>query len=96
MPFQGNESEIKDIKFKTNEIDESKIDEYFKLENKNLMLKNPYNLDAIQLDLIEMLFTCTSNSNKMSTFLLYITVNDINDKAPEFLNLPYKFKLKEV
>ena len=96
MPFQGNESEIKDIKFKTNEIDESKIDEYFKLENKNLMLKNPYNLDAIQLDLIEMLFTCTSNSNKMSTFLLYITVNDINDKAPEFLNSPYKFKLKEV
>jgi hypothetical protein len=102
LPFEGSSDEIDEITFRSNDLDEFKLNEYFKLDFKNLLLKSHYDLDTIQLDLIELVFTCTVKSNVTNysslknTFLLYITINDVNDKVPEFLDTPYKFKIKEL
>lgn len=101
LPFQGHDAEINDIRLKSNELSDSYLNEYFQIKSKNLFLKKTYDLDEIQIDLIELLFVCTSVPNPMSgstsrnTFLLYITINDVNDNAPVFLGTPYKFSIKE-
>ncbi len=40
----------------------------------------------------------SSSSDNLSknTFLLYVTINDVNDKTPEFLDTPYYFSVKEL
>lgn len=91
-------SEIKDIKFKSNELNETSLNHYFEIVDMNkFMLKSAYDLDEMQIDLIELLFTCTVASTQISnSFLLYATINDVNDNTPQFVSTPYKFSLKEV
>lgn len=104
MPFEGDdETELESITFVSNELLKPTLDEYFELNKKNLMLKKPYDLSTIESDFIELVFTCTSKPSQSgeverftNTFPLYITVNDINDKAPQFIGQPYQFSLKEV
>ena len=97
LPFQGEPSEIDEITFKSNDLNQSKLNSYFEIKSKTLLLKAHYDLDVIQLDLIEILFTCSSKvSNVENTFLLYVTINDVNDKAPEFIGVPYAFSIKEL
>ena len=97
LPFQGEQIEIDEIKFKSNDLNQTKLNDFFEIKFKNLMLKTTYDLDVIQLDLIEILFTCSSKvSNIQNTFLLYMTINDINDNVPEFIGTPYSFSIKEL
>jgi hypothetical protein len=97
LPFQGEQNEIDEIKFKSNDLNQSKLNSYFEINSKTLVLKAHYDLDVIQIDLIEILFTCSSKvSNIENTFLLYVTINDVNDKAPEFIGAPYSFSIKEL
>ena len=104
VPFEGDfESELESITFTSNELAQATLDEYFELNKKSLVLRKPYDLNAIESDFVELVFTCTSKPTRMSggerltnTFPLYITVNDVNDKAPEFIGQPYKFSIKEV
>ena len=104
VPFEGDDAtELESITFVSNELSKSTLDEYFELQKKNLMLKKPYDLSTTESDFIELIFTCTSKPGHSgdgerftNTFPLYITVNDINDKAPEFVGQPYQFSLKEV
>ena len=65
LPFEGKwPSQIEDITFRSNDLDESKLSEYFRVDprQKRLILKSHYDLDTIQLDLIELVFTCTVRS----------------------------------
>lgn len=102
LPFEGDEDEIEEISLSSSELNESQLAQYFRLKFNKLILRSHYDLDKIELDFVELLFTCTSKANKKTnakfrnTFLLYITINDINDKTPEFIGTPYKFSLKEV
>ena len=97
LPFVGNKIQINDITIKSNEISQKMVNEYFKLEFKTLILNKDYDLDNIKIDFIELLFTCTSSLTSFTnTFLLYITINDVNNYAPDFIDLPYKFEVKEV
>jgi hypothetical protein len=97
LPFIGNKIQIKDITIKSNEISQKMVNEYFKLDFKTLILNKDYDLDSIKIDFIELLFTCTSSLTSFTnTFLLYITINDVNNYAPEFVDLPYKIEIKEV
>ena len=86
------------------------LNQYFDIMDlKKFILKTTYDLDEIQIDLIELLFTCTllntnnnnnnNNNSQLSisnTFLVYVTINDVNDNRPQFLSTPYKFQIKEV
>ena len=97
LPFQGDPHEIGEIKFKSNDLNQSQLSNYFEVNDKTFTLKARYDLDVTQLDLIEILFTCTSKVSGMeNTFLLYMTVNDVNDKEPEFIGAPYSFSIKEL
>lgn len=99
LPFNITYSqEIKDIKFKSNELNETILSEYFEIiDLKKFVLKTSYDLDEIQIDLIELLFTCTVSGSQLSTtFLLYITINDVNDNRPQFVSTPYQINIKEV
>lgn len=105
VPFEGDmASELETITFASNEIATDKLNEYFRLDrNKNLVLKKPYDLRALESDFVELVFTCRAKptsraggSAYTNTFPLYITVNDVNDKAPEFIGQPYQFSIKEV
>ena len=97
LPFIGNKLQIKEITIKSNEISSNLVNEYFRLDFKTLILNKDYDLDSIKVDFIELLFTCTASLTPFSnTFLLYITISDINNYAPEFVDLPYKFETKEV
>ena len=66
------------------------------------MLRSSYNLDEIRIDLIEMVFTCSPKNGSLNAhgssnmFLLYMTINDVNNKVPEFIGSPYKFTINEV
>ncbi len=111
LPFNGDSDQI-NIKFKSNELNDTMINKFFELDFKSFMLKSRYNLDEIQIDLIELVFICSTNTTASTmsssqlatnskaatsnTFLLYITINDVNNKVPEFINEPYKFSLNEV
>ena len=95
LPFRGAENEIKEITMRSNELNSSMLNAYFGLKFKNFFLKTPYELDAVQIDLVELIFTCIS-ANSRTTFQLYVTINDVNNKVPEFLATPYKFDLKEL
>ena len=99
LPFDGSMDEIEEIKFKSSELNESKLLEYFRLDFTDLYLNSPYDLDHIQFDLIQIIFTCVSKNLKYSnrnTFLLYVTINDVNDNSPQFVGTPYKFAINEV
>lgn len=102
LPFEGDEDEIDKLTFTSSELNDAQLNKYFRLKFKKLVLSSHYDLDQTEIDFIELLFTCTSKPNKASssvfrnTFLLYITINDINDKAPEFIGTPYTFTIKEV
>jgi hypothetical protein len=108
LPFDTTSSSqnIVDIKFKSNELNETMLNQYFDIiDLKKFILKTTYDLDEIQIDLIELLFTCTllntnnNNNSQLSisnTFLVYVTINDVNDNRPQFLSTPYKFQIKEV
>jgi hypothetical protein len=120
LPFEGEPSQIEKITFQSNELDNALLSEYFELKFKTLILKKSYDLNKLESDFLELLFTCTSASSNIvavvgttnlapqrmselsnsdsysSTFPLYIAINDINDKAPEFIGSPYKFSIKEV
>jgi len=104
LPFDSNDeasrvdgsSSLIDIKFKSNELNETVLNQYFEIiDLKKFILKTTYDLDEIQIDLIELLFTCTL-ANNSNTFLIYVTINDVNDNRPQFLSTPYKFQIKEV
>ena len=97
LPFVGNNFQIKDIQMRSHELPNDILNEYFKLDFKTLILNKNYDLDNIKIDFIEFLFTCTASITSFSnTFLLYITITDINNYAPEFVDIPYKFDIKEV
>lgn len=102
LPFEGDETELETITFVSNELDEKRLVDYFELDKKNLILKKPYDLGKLESDFVEIVFTCTSRptndskSTYSNTFPLYITINDVNDKAPEFIGQPYRFSIKEV
>jgi hypothetical protein len=99
LPFDvSSPGQISDIKFKSNELNETSLSQYFEIiELKKFILKSTYDLDTIEIDLIELVFTCTANSGQLSnSFLLYITINDVNDNKPEFVDVPYKFQIREV
>jgi hypothetical protein len=108
LPFDTTSSSsqnIIDIKFKSNELNETMLNQYFDIiDLKKFILKTTYDLDEIQIDLIELLFTCTllntNNTNSQlsisNTFLVYVTINDVNDNRPQFVATPYKFQIKEV
>lgn len=107
LPFDTTSSSqnIVDIKFKSNELNETMLNQYFDIiDLKKFILKTTYDLDEIQIDLIELLFTCTllntnNNNSQLSisnNFLVYVTINDVNDNRPQFLSTPYKFQIKEV
>jgi hypothetical protein len=101
VPFVGEESEIDIIDFTSNELDNAQLSEHFTLNFKNLTLKRSYDVDSMHIDLIEILFTCRSKVRskglqQQNTFLLYLTVNDINDNAPKFSEESYKFSVKEM
>lgn len=99
VPFEGDVGqELEEITFAgSNEIPSSRVNEYFRLDNKNLMLRKSYDLGAVESDFVELVFTCRSKSETYTnTFPLYITINDVNDKAPEFVGQPYQFSIKEV
>lgn len=82
---------------KSNELNATKLNEYFELSDKKLRLKRTYDLDSVQVDFIELIFYCRSlNNNYRNTFQLYLTVNDINNRVPTFLDTPYKFELEEL
>jgi hypothetical protein len=101
LPFDGASNQI-DVRFKSNELNDTMINTYFRLDFKNFLLKTSYNLDEIQIDLIELVFICTATSSSTksplvsNTFLLYITINDVNNKVPEFIGQPFTFSIKEV
>lgn len=76
------------------------LDQLFLITNSNrLKLKAHYDLE-MHSDFIEIEFICRSKPINgqvhRNTFLLYVTINDVNDKTPQFLHTPYKFYLKEV
>jgi hypothetical protein len=97
LPFIGNKIQIKEITLKSNEMSNQMANDYFRLDFKTLILNKDYDLDKIKIDFIELLFTCTTSFTSFSnTFLLYITVSDINNYAPEFVDLPYRFEVREV
>ena len=94
LPFAGGIEQM-DIKFKSNELNDTAVNKYFKLDSKSFRLKSHYDLDTIQIDLIELVFICSAHS-MTNTFLLYITINDVNNNAPSFVSQPYNFTLNEV
>ena len=99
LPFDVcSPSEINDIKFKSNELNETSLSQYFEIiELKKFALKSSYDLDQLETDLIELVFTCTAAGGQISnTFLLYVTINDVNDNRPQFVGTPYQFQIKEV
>lgn len=94
----GSRDEIKSITFRSPDLANPQIaEDYFDVDFKNLVLKKPYDLDVVKIDFMQLLFTCTSMLSSYSdTFLLYVTIDDINNYTPEFVNAPYEFKMKEV
>ena len=101
LPFQGEREEIEQITFKSNELEDLKLKDYFDVNFKSLILKSSYDLDQIETDLVELEFVCSTKTNGTfavfrNSFLLYLTINDVNDNGPEFVNTPYKFSIKEV
>ena len=104
LPFIGSTDQIQ-LSFRSNELNETQINRYFELQANSLMLKSNYDLDELKIDLIELVFICTvpAKANKSSgnrprsnRFLLYITINDVNNKVPQFVGEPYALSLKEV
>lgn len=101
LPFIGKENEIS-INFKSNELNETLLQKYFQLKSKEVLLKTSYNLDEIRIDLIELVFTCSPRNASLNghgssnMFLLYVTINDVNNKQPEFIGAPYDFTINEV
>ena len=111
LPFDGTSSEIEEIRMKSNELEDDVLNKYFKLKFKNLVLNSHYDLSEIEMDFIEILLTCVPKTGNLSqpdsvgdaknfmtknSFLLYITINDVNDKTPEFFDTPYSFSLREL
>lgn len=104
VPFEGDmERELEAITFTSSEVPAATLDVFFQLDNKkNLILKKPYDLGVLESDFVELVFTCRSRPTQpgaesyTNTFPLYITVNDVNDKVPEFIGQPYQFSIKEV
>ena len=86
----------------SSELNDTQLNEYFQIVKFNkLKLKSHYDLET-NSDFLEIVFSCESKpigKQKQvfrNTFLLYVTINDVNDKTPQFLDTPYKFTLKEV
>lgn len=97
LPF-AQPRHIQSIKMESSEF--ANLHEMFSITDlSKLKLNKHYDLE-IYSDFIEIEFICQSkpldNQVFRSTFLLYVTVNDVNDKIPEFVHTPYKFSVKEV
>ncbi len=89
------------LSFRSNELNETQINRYFELQANSHMLKSNYDLDELKIDLIELVFICTvpakadkssGNRSRSNRFLLYITINDVNNKVPQFVAEPYALR----
>ncbi|CAF0879226.1 unnamed protein product [Brachionus calyciflorus] len=101
LPFDDPD-QIDLIRMQSNELNDTTLNELFQIINfRKLKLKSHYDLGTLN-DFIEILFSCqTKPQGKQreihrNTFLLYVTINDVNDKRPEFLDTPYRFLVKEL
>ena len=110
LPFDGeSENDIEPLSVSSSD---ARFVDYFAFEFKTLVLRRRYDLDELQLDLIELFVTCTSSppasNNETSddgseaplinknTYQLYITVNDVNDNEPRFVDAPYSVQMSEL
>jgi hypothetical protein len=115
LPFDGTNSEIEVITKHSNMLDNDQLNKYFALEFKTLVLKTHYELSDVEINYIEILFTCVpksvesndpnatssslsneslsitlltkENSSHLSqqTFLLNVTIQQVNDEQQGFM-----------
>lgn len=96
VPFMGDKTQISNISLVSNEMKNEILYDYFKIDFKTLSLKKYYDLNTLKIDFLEILFICTSALTPHSnTFLLYVTISDVNMYEPEFINEPYQISLNE-